>query len=424
MQHKRFKILHGSILFLLLILNIRIFLNRDNGYSYKEILNQKQLYTVKEDLQISRFNYNGNDSLIIFLNREETNTVWQITTDSNWPYNSSGNPKLKLLEGKHEYAIKKINDDHVSFKLGLNYVTEKTYQAVGKKRVSDVELLYSSLTLGDTQIKSKDFWKQASPLTTEREITDVKSSLKQIGVLSGESDISNIKKIANFILGELQSKQGTPGDVMDTLSPLKKMDYALKNKSKVWCGDLAEIFSLYANTAGITTRLVCTEGDANGIPKSGHSFNECYIPELNQWVFVDLTSGIVLVENKHGNYLNAIDFYNAHLLHSFDLNITKFENDSLCQTNYQANNSFYKDYFNRETYFVFYNATQFSKDLYSFKNKWQRYFLKHPTFSLYANSANTNNTLFYRKQALALSLIIFSIYLVALLLISRLNKKH
>jgi len=423
MKSKRLKILNGFILLTLLILNLLIFLNRDNGYAYTEVLNYNALYNIKENFQISRFAYNGNDSLSVFLNKQGGNVNWEITVDSLNPYASEGSIQLKLIEGKHEYRIKNIEHKDESFSLGLNYVTDKTYQKAGRKRASDVELLYSSAGLDNEQIQSKDFWKQSSALTTEEEVKDVSSILKNdIKILYPDSAIEKIKKIGAYILARLQSKQGTPSDTMDKLSPQQRFDHALNNHSKVWCGDFADIFSLYANTAGITTRLVCTEGEAHGIPKSGHSFNECYIPELKQWVFVDLTSGTLFVQNSQGNYLNSIDFYNAHLLRSSDLKVTKFENDSLFETPYLVNRSFYKDYFNMETYFVFYNAAQFSKDLYSFQNKWLRYIFKRPTFAVYANSSSVDNRLFYIKQGLFFSLLIFIGYLITVSFFTKLSK--
>lgn len=424
MNYKRLKILNGLILIALLIVNIRIYLNRDNGYAYTEILNYNQLYTVAENLQISRFTYNGIDSITLYLNKNEANTAWEITIDSTNSFTNKGNPQFQLIEGKHKYHLKNKKDTTVSILLGLNFVTEKTYEKSGRKRNSDVELLYSSLAFENTAVQSKEFWKQTSALTTEQEIKNVSSILRnEVKLQHKDSTIQKIKKISAYILSKLQYKHGTPADTMDKLSPQQKFDFALRNRSKVWCGDFADIFALYANTAGITTRLVCTEGDANGILKSGHSFNECYVPEIQQWVFIDLTSATLLVQNSQGIYLNAIDFYNAHLLQSSDLTVTKFENDSLFQTPYRTEKSFYNDYFNKGTYFVFYNASQFSKEIYSFKNKWLRYVTKRPTFAVYSNSAITDNKLFYQKQTLMTSLVVFLFYLSLLFVVNHLSKK-
>lgn len=424
MKSKRLKLFHGSILIALLSVNSWIFINRDKGFAYTEILNYNQLYNVNETLSIQSIEFNGTDSINITLYPQSNQSEWNIQYDSGDTYTNLRNLRFKLQEGKHIYRMSNVEDSRQNFEIGLNYVGTKTYAKSGRKRASDVEFLFCSIPLFNEQIPSKDFWMQSSALTTEEDIKDVNSILQnELKIQRKDSAIQKIKKIGVYLLKNLQSKTGTPNDKMTPLSPVQKMNEALKNNSKIWCGDFAEIFALYANEAGITTRLVCTEGDANGIPKSGHSINECYISELNQWVFVDLTSGILLVQNHQGKYLNGIDFYRAHLLNSSDMILTQFSNDSLRNNPFNYEKSFYRDYFNKETYFLFYKASQFSKDFYAFTNKWSRYFFKRASFAIYSDSSQTDNKKFYLKQFAALGFLGFLAYLLIFSLINRLRKK-
>jgi len=126
------------------------------------------------------------------------------------------------------------------------------------------------------------------------------------------------------------------------------------------------IFAHFSSVAGIKTRLVCTEGKINEIYKSGHSMNECFIPELQKWIMIDLTTNVIGIQNSNNSYLNVIDVYNCSTTNSQNLIITTFKNDSLQLQNYQSIKPFYDYYFNNNTQLVYYLNSQFKKILIHF----------------------------------------------------------
>lgn len=411
MQKKKTKLFKWLIFLLLLGVNCWIYINRDNGYAYKELLNYNQLYQIQENLKINSFHFNGNDSLKLILLPTQKNEQWQIILPNGSSYKCAGNPNIKLQEGKLDYYLKPLNNHDSLIHLRLNYVTETTYKQSRKIKNSDVELLASSLPLEIPSIYPLQYWTQSSEFTTEEEISIAKKLLvDSIKINLAEPSITKIEKIGSYILKKLNTHRGTPNDSIDNMSPMQSFNYALKDKSDVWCGHFSNIFSFFANAAGVTTRAVCLEGDANGIIKAGHSFNECYIPELKQWIFVDLTSSTLSVQTKKGKYLNAIDFFNAHELRVDSIMVNTFTNDSLYKMSYNYNTSFYNDFFNTNSYFVFYNASEYDKTLYSFTNKIKRFVTKAPTFAVYSNSNNQDNEKFYFKQSMLWLLLIYTLY--------------
>jgi|GEM_PF-4773845 len=204
---------------------------------------------------------------------------------------------------------------------------------------------------------------------------------------------------------------------MDSLSPSKQFAFVKNKQSAIWCGNFSDIFSFYASCAGITTRLVCLEGKIGDVSKAGHSFNEAYIKELKQWVFVDLTSNTVFVQSSSNQYLNSIDFYNLYKLAPKEITVTRVINDSIKQENFNSVKDFYDDYFQANDQFVYYNHKQFENTMYNFTSKIKRYIFKNPTFSIYTEAKENDNGKFWIKQIAFYVLLCFSIYWVVSIVI-------
>lgn len=419
MKYKHLHIFNGFTFIVLFAINLFIYKNRDDGYAYKEFLNYNQLYQNKESLSIIKLRFNGTDSLrVVFAPDNYNGTKWQITLPDSSHYNTLNNPVIKLYEGEHNYSIKNIETKDSIIKLRLNFMTKNSYNKNGRARNSDVELMQTSLPVTIEKTHSINDWIQSSEFTTIQETAIAKKILiDSIHVNFSDNSITKIQKIGSYILKKLDSKRGTPKDTMDLLSPLKRFEYAQQNKSKIWCGDFSSIFSFFANTAGITTRSVWVEGNANGILTVGHSFNESYIKELNKWIFVDLTSNTLSIQTNKDTYLNTIDFYNAHQLTTDNLVITSFKNDSISKKIIKYSYSFYNDYFNSYVDFVYYYSSQFNTHLYSLPEKIKRYATKSPTFATYSNVTETDNFKFYTKQSFLLILFLFIIYWIMLSII-------
>ena len=425
MNYKRLHIFNGIIFLVLLIVNIVIYKNRDNGYAYTEYLNYKQLYQPSELQSITKTRFNGSDSLALYFSQEQNGAVWKIQLPDSTSYTCKGNPVIKLLEGIKDYQLKKINEKDSTIHIRLNYVSEASYKKKGRTRASDVELMQVSFPIQDKKSYSINHWAQSSEYTTDKEILIAKQILlDSMKVIPSENSVSKIQKIGSYIYKKIHQQLGTPNDSMDIYSPLKQFTLAQQGKSEIWCGSYTNIFSFFANTAGITTRSVWVEGEANGISSAGHNFNECYITELNQWIFVDLMSNTLSLQTKSGHYLNSIDFYNLYQLHSNDILVSSFKNDSIEKSEYDYSNSFYNNYFNSNINFVYYYASQFDKKLYNSSEKIKRYISKRSTFAVYSNADSISNAKFYKKQMILLALVAFSIYWLITFIILKSNGKR
>lgn len=425
MSTKRLHIFNGIVFLALLIVNMVIYKNRDNGYAYTEYLNYKQLYQPSELQSIAKTHFNGHDSLALYFSQETSHITWEIQLPDSTHYICKGNPVIKLQEGINDYQLKNTSSKGSIIHVRLNYVSEASYKKKGRTRVSDVELMQVSIPIQDKKSFPLSHWIQSSEYTTEKDIIEAKLLISDnMKVISAENSISKIQKIGSYIYRKIHHQLGTPNDSLDSLSPMQQFNLAQHGQSEIWCGTYTNIFSFFANAAGITTRSVWVDGKANGISTAGHNFNECYIKELNQWIFVDLMSNTLLLQTKNGHYLNSLDFYNLHQLHSSDIIVSSFKNDSIKTSEYDYSNSFYNNYFNPNVNFVYYYASQFHKNVYSPSEKIKRYLFKRPTFATYSNSLPVSNTKFYKKQMALLALAFFFAYWMITLIILKSNNKR
>ena len=409
MNYKRLQILNGIIFIVLVTVNLLIYKNRNNGYAYSEFLSYNQLYQAKENKQIEGFNLKPHGVLEVLSSK--SNESFYINDSLNNPYKISGNPIIKLKKGIHTYTIQNINKTLPSIILGFNYITQNDYAASGREKDTDVELFYSNVSVQNHLKYTVNDWIQDSEYSTSDDLEKVKKLLRDsIHVQQNDSSLKKIKKIALYLLCQLDKNRGTPNSMMDTLSPLKQFECVRQKKSKLWCGNFANIFSYIASASGVKTRLICTAGKINEVYTSGHTFNECYISELNQWVMVDLTSKMISIQTPTKKYLNTVDLYQAHLLEPENLKVATFRNDSVVTTNYNSIKPFYDYYFNNNTQLMYFLNTQFKKNNYSFLSKIKRYCSSQPTFATYAGTQIESNEKFYIKKHMLVLLFSFTLW--------------
>jgi hypothetical protein len=397
---------NGCIFLILLIINIWIYVNRNEGYAYQEISTYNQLYQYEEMTRISDFYLKGKDSLKLEIHSKELKTK---KSNDNCYYDRT----IKIDEGKKKYIIQSSDGEkNDSIVIGINLTSEQTYAQSGRKRDSNIALFYSNTAIGKYELYPLHHWKQYSQYTTSEEIIIVNQILlDSIKIHENDNSIIRIEKIASYVLKELDSYRGIPIDSMDIISPLEQFEFVKSKKSKVWCGNFSQIFSFLANNAGVLTRAVDVGGNIEGVvkPEPMHSFSEVFIKELNKWVFIDLTSKTLFVKSSSGELLNTIEFYHSHMLKN-NLTIITFEQDSIIQIDYESIRPFYDHLFRQDSYFLFYFKTQFTSSFYDFSSKVKRYLTKSPTYAAYSNSKTSDNKKFYIKQFFIYTLLSFMLY--------------
>ena len=78
-------------------------------------------------------------------------------------------------------------------------------------------------------------------------------------------------------------------------------------ESPGWCENRALVYYLFANAAGVPTRLVDLAGKFGPLKLTGHYFCESFDPVQTKWYFVDPMSSVAHVTDPSGRLLDTLD---------------------------------------------------------------------------------------------------------------------
>jgi len=226
-----------------------------------------------------------------------------------------------------------------------------------------------------------------------------------------EADITNndlsferMVKIGTWIISKFREcKVGKPTDSLSELPMLEQLKAITERKSPIWCGNYANMFLFFCKASSIETRIIEIIN-----PGNHHVVNECFIPELQKWVIVDLTNNIIYCKNEKADFLNTLDLVRSSrkkekviLYHS--------ANDTIVSKSEEPQFMAWNNYLiNKPDIFYYYKINM--KEVYSSKNKIKRYLLPISFFEIYSENPVSNFWFFVRLFFIAASILLF-IYL-------------
>jgi len=115
--------------------------------------------------------------------------------------------------------------------------------------------------------------------------------------------------IMDGILGHDGARPHT--DKLQLASPLETWEAMSSGREGGFCENVALIYYLFGNAAGIPTRLVDIAGKFGPVKLTGHYFCESWIPEAGTWCYVDPQSRIANVRTTGGRLLSFLDLKRA-----------------------------------------------------------------------------------------------------------------
>ena len=241
----------------------------------------------------------------------------------------------------------------------------------------------------DEACKTK--WSGLTEIFTKVEVQEASDILTSItDIQEKKSTVEKIQTIAAFIYNKFHAQYGRPSDSTMSLSALKKYKLLLHSpKEKIWCGDFASMLLLFTRSQNILCRVIEIYS-----PEDQHVINECYVPELKQWMLVDVTYNTLTAFSHKRQYLNAQDF--KELLSKTDpvFRISSTGNQNKIDT-LDKNLPFILNYFKPDNDYYYYYSTDLTA-VYEFKEKLKRYFFPVSWYALYKDEKKSN-ALFYFK---------------------------
>lgn len=113
--------------------------------------------------------------------------------------------------------------------------------------------------------------------------------------------------VFRVVMEDLKDAGGVPSDEVQDASPMQTYDMLQSGRGKGFCENVALVYYLFANAAGIKTRLVDIAGKFGPLKLTGHYVCESWIPEHGAWCFVDPQSRVAHVKTAKGRLLNTLD---------------------------------------------------------------------------------------------------------------------
>lgn len=112
--------------------------------------------------------------------------------------------------------------------------------------------------------------------------------------------LEKIKQVYRFTMESTNFAHEIPSDEVQNASPLQTYKLLNTGKGKGFCENHALVYYIFANAAGIKTRLIDVAGKLGPLKLTGHYFCESWVPELTLWAYVDPETLLALVLNEEG----------------------------------------------------------------------------------------------------------------------------
>ncbi len=142
---------------------------------------------------------------------------------------------------------------------------------------------------------------------------------EEMQIATGDAPLVRMEKIIRHLRTRWLKAGGVPKDDFRWVDPLQIYQEMCTGTGKGWCTQNAQVYTFFANRAGVPTRYVfgSTTQD-NRLVYNGHSWAESYLAEHQRWVYVDPQASIIAVYRRDGTPLNSADLLHLCLHDALD----------------------------------------------------------------------------------------------------------
>jgi transglutaminase-like putative cysteine protease len=188
-------------------------------------------------------------------------------------------------------------------RLVINFYPKEAYAAKGLSWPDNYWLKSSSVPIGTKTPHGVDEW--AGLPDDDTELEQARRLLPADFVIEGPA-LDRAERVFRFVAEKLKDAGGAPSDAVQAASPLETFRLLESGRGRGFCENRALVYYLFANAAGVKTRLVDMAGKLGPLKLTGHYFCESWIPEEGRWIFVDPQSSIASVRDPEGRLLHAL----------------------------------------------------------------------------------------------------------------------
>ncbi len=254
---------------------------------------------------------------------------WKVVNIEDGTVNTQGrHPEVQFRDEPHLLAVKFIPEDVELIKdivVEFHFYPVENYRKMGLSWDDNYHTPRSSVPFSRKPAHSIDEWVGLPDDDPER--------LEAKRILGTRIDASaptleRAEQVFCFILDKLTAPRGSRPhtDKLQQASPLETYQLMRTGQEGGACENISLVYYLFANAAGVKTRLVDIAGKFGPLKLTGHSFCESWIPEEAGWCYVDPQSRNANFRTPEGKLLNFLgvkkvydlDMYHRCIVRKYD----------------------------------------------------------------------------------------------------------
>jgi hypothetical protein len=311
-----------TVFFFLCIVVIFLYSFRDPRFRSVDFncrqVTEGDIYHVSEIPTIKSVRFSGKRKIRLEFAPPIKTKAWTIRAKSDNRLISQGSfPEI-------QFGDKQIHENYLFIPEGVNLVKEieigilfdnkENYDKAGYSWPDFYYKTYSSIPFSRTNPYSIDEW-----AGLQGDDPDILEARRIMGnkITRGASSLEISEQVFTFIMSETKNCRGIPTDEVNNATPLDTFKH-LRKGSGCWCENKSLVYYLFANAAGVKTRLVdvCGQagplfsGKASPLFLTMHYFCESWDPVQKCWYYVDPQMITANVRNSQGKLLNTIEIKN------------------------------------------------------------------------------------------------------------------
>jgi hypothetical protein len=332
LQHPAFWF--ALLVLLLLLANLGLFLQREWEASHRAVDYARLNYPL-DTPTLRRWHIDRNGRLrpdIVWSHRP---AQWQLLIDGQpglilpgaEPWIDLARPDFdgasgaRLEDFRHHYVLRPLpQGSGPDLEFEVTRIGSKFYQERGMHFPSDIELIKTRLPAGRFTRHPVSYWTDDYRYLGDARLAEADRILRE-DMLIGATDapLVRMEKIIRHLRTCWVAAGGVPKDDFRWADPLRIFQEMRDGTGKGWCTQNAQVYTFFANRAGVPTRYVfgATVQDNRHV-YNGHSWAESYLAEAGRWTYVDPQASIIAVYGRDGAPLNSADLLHLCLHDALD----------------------------------------------------------------------------------------------------------
>ncbi|GAB5561861.1 MAG: hypothetical protein SynsKO_35080 [Synoicihabitans sp.] len=197
--------------------------------------------------------------------------------------------------------------------LELRFLPNEYWTSVGLPR-PDSYMIRTDVPHGRFDQYPVSEWTDDYAYLDTADLTEIDRILsEEVGIEESDGTLRKLEKLTVHFRDALGTRcRGNPHHDDRWRDPFLIYKNMRSGEGQGYCTQHSQIFVLFANRAGLSSRLVVTaRTKANNFIYTGHSWVETWVPEQDRWAWSDPSYALIYALDPKGKVLNSVDL--SHL---------------------------------------------------------------------------------------------------------------